>query len=170
MNEEIPKQGGRPNKSAQKRERAALQELAERMVELSDGELKRLDVDPDLRQALAQVRSMRPSGARNRQLKHCLRFMESDAMSEVEVFLDNRRSARVADNQAFHAVENWRDRLLAGGDEALSELFDQFPDLDRQRVRQACRDAIREAETGKPAGAKRRLFKLLREVMVPAKR
>lgn len=154
---------GRPSKSARKREIEMLQALAERMAGLSDKELKRLEVGEQLRAAIDLVRPMRPSGARNRQLKHCVKFMDMDELTEVMAYLDDRHSQQVSINQEFHQLERWRDRLIAEGDEALNALFDERPGLDRQRTRQLARDAAREKNTGKPVGAGRKLFRFLRE-------
>lgn len=155
----------RPSKSARKREIEALQALAERMSGLSDQELARLGVDPRLRDAIALVRPMKPSGARNRQLKHCVRFMDADDLAQVRAYLDDRRSQQVASNRAFHEIERWRDRLIAEGDRALEALLDSQGDLDRQHLRRLCRDAIRERDSGSPAGAGRRLFRFLRDAL-----
>lgn len=153
----------RPNKSAHKREMEALYRLAEQMLGLSDGELDQLGVEPDLRDALDQVRPMRASGARNRQLKHCARFMDAEALKPVITYLADRQSRRLAANQALHEIEHWRDQLVSGGDRVLAELLDRHPELDRQHLRRLCRDAIREQAQGKPAGAGRKLFRYLRE-------
>ncbi|MCG6966000.1 MAG: DUF615 domain-containing protein [Chromatiaceae bacterium] len=164
---EIP---DKPSKSARKREAEGLQSLADQMTGLSDKELVRLGVDAALRDALALVRPMRPSSARNRQLKHCVRFMDTDmaALDQVRAYLDNRHSQQVSANREFHVIERWRDRLLDEGDSALEALLDERQGLDRQRVRQLYRDAVREKETGKPAGAARKLFRYLRETLLGA--
>lgn len=156
------------SKSARKREIEALQVLAERMAGLSDRELQRLGVDQALRDAISLVRPMRPSGARNRQLKHCVKFMHGDDLAEVRAYLDNRQSQQVGVNREFHELERWRDRLVGEGDKALEELIGLHRDLDRQRLRQLVRDAGRERETGKPAGAGRKLFRYLRDSIVQA--
>ena len=153
----------RPSKSAKKREIAALQGLAEQMSGMSDQELARLGVDPRLREALALVRPMRPSGARNRQLKHCVKFMDASELAAVRAYLDNRHSGKVAANQEFRQIERWRDSLIAEGDQALQRLLEQQPDLDRQHLRQLCRDAVREKDNGQPVGAARILFRYLRD-------
>jgi ribosome-associated protein len=158
-------QGGQPSKSARKRELLALQALAERMVELGDGQLRSLGVDERLLAALGQLRAMRPSGARNRQLKYCVKFMDRDALAQVQAYLEDRRSQQVASNQALHQVEQWRDRLLAEGDAALGTFLAENPTIDRQHLRRLCRDAARERDSGRPAGAARRLFRYLREAM-----
>lgn len=154
-----------PSKSARKREIEALQALAERMTGLSDQELGRLGVDTGLRDAIALVRPMKPSGARNRQLKHCVRFMDEGALDQVRAYLEDRHSRQVASNRAFHEIERWRDRLVAEGDKALEALLEGHGDLDRQHLRQLCRDAIRERDSGSPAGAGRRLFRFLRDAL-----
>ena len=155
----------RPSKSARKREIAAMQALADRMAALSDDELQRLGVDENLRAALELVRPMRPSGARNRQLKYCVRFMDLQALSEVQAYIEDQHSQRVELNRRFDEIERWRDRLIAEGDAGLKVLFDTYEGLDRQHVRRLCRDASREKDSGKPAGAGRRLYRYLREFL-----
>ncbi len=156
---------GRPNKSARKREIAALHGLAERMLALTDGELERLGVDAALRDALAMARPMRPSGARQRQVKHCVKLMDGEDLAAVITYLDDHRSRRHAESQALHRLERWRERLLADGDTALGELLACSPGVDRQRLRQLCRDARREHDSGRPAGAKRKLLRFLRDAV-----
>jgi ribosome-associated protein len=155
----------RPSKSARKRELRELQELAEQMADLDEGKLRRLGVDGPLLPALAQLRTMRPSGARNRQIKYCVRFMDEDKLAEVRAYLADRHSRQVAGNQAFHRVEQWRDRLIADGDEALAAFLELYGSADRQHLRRLCRDAGRERDSGRPAGAARKLFRYLREIM-----
>ncbi|MGB5741280.1 MAG: ribosome biogenesis factor YjgA [Sedimenticolaceae bacterium] len=155
----------RPSKSARKRDLEALQKLAEQMTLLSDAELQRLGVDERLRSAMDLVRPMRPSGARNRQLRHCTKFMDNTTLADVRYYLADRQSRRLAANRELHAIERWRDRLVSEGDKALQSLLENYEVLDRQHLRQLCRDAGREKETGKPAGAGRKLFRYLREAL-----
>jgi len=161
VSDEIPT--AKPSKSARKREIAALQVLAEQMAGLSDDELARLGVDASLREQLAKARAMRPSGARNRQIKHCVRYMDMRSLGEVRAYLEDRHSHQISANQDFHRLERLRDRLVQSGDEALKELIDDDPTLDRQRLRQLARDAQREFRQGSPAGAGKKLFQFLRE-------
>ena len=163
MSDERP--DSRPSKSARKRDLEALQRLAGQMTTLSDAELRRLGVDERLRSAIDLVRPMRPSGARNRQLRHCTKFMDSTALADVQDYLADRQSRHLAVNQEWHAIERWRDRLVNEGDEALQSLLEDYAALDRQHLRQLCRDARREKAMGKPAGAGRKLFRYLRETL-----
>lgn len=154
----------RPNKTALKREMAARHELLERATGLADSELKRLGLNDEQIAQIAKVRAIRPSGARKRQLKYCVKQLANADLGAVETYLNDRHSQQLAINQAFHQLERWRDRLVEEGDRLLGEAMQQWPALDRQQFRQLVRDARREQEQGKPAGAKRKLFRHLREL------
>lgn len=152
----------RPNKSQQKRDIAARSALIEQMTGLTDQELHRLGIEDSVVAEVAKVRAIKPSGARNRQLKHCVKRTLDEDLSQVELYLADRHSQQVTANQEFHRLEQWRDRLIGEGDAVIGEIVQEWPDLDRQQLRQLVRDARREREQGKPAGAARKLFRYLR--------
>lgn len=164
MNNEEPADdiSSRPNKTRLKREIQARSALVEQMTGLSDGELARLGMDADAIAEIARVRSIKPSGARKRQLKFCVKRLQATDLSQVELYLNNRQSQQVSANQAFHRLEQWRDRLIGEGDGVIGEVLAEWPALDRQQLRQLVRDARREREHGKPVGAGRKLFRYLR--------
>jgi ribosome-associated protein len=89
--------------------------------------------------------------------------MDVQSLGEVRAYLEDRHSQQISANQHFHRLEQLRDRLVQSGDEALAELIDDDPTLDRQRLRQLARDAQRELREGSPAGAGKKLFRFLRE-------
>ena len=156
--------GGRPNKTQQKREISARTALVERMTGLSDRQLASLGLDGAAVAEIARVRAIRPSGARKRQLKFCVRQLQGADLSQVELYLDDQQSQQAAFNQAFHHLERWRDRLIEEGDAALGDALAEWPGLDRQQLRQLVREARRERDQGKPRGAGRKLFRYLRSL------
>ncbi len=166
MNDDTPtrERGQRPNKTALKREIAARAELLEAATRLNDKELTRLGLDAQAIAEIDKVRAIRPSGARKRQLKYCLKQLTDADFDNLRLYLDDRQSQQVEANRAFHRLERWRDRLIAEGDALIGEAAAEWPSLDRQHLRQLIRDARRERDTGKPAGAARRLFRHLREL------
>jgi ribosome-associated protein len=54
--------------------------------------------------------------------------------------------------------------LIAEGDDALSELLEEFPAAERQHLRQLIRNAKREAERNKPPKSAREIFRYLRQL------
>jgi len=97
-----------------------------------------------------------------------VKYLDSQDLSAVRAYLADQHSQRIAANRQLHEIERWRDRLIEEGDSALQLLFDNQEIPDRQHLRRLCRDAIRENESGRPAGAARKLFRYLRDLLVGA--
>jgi ribosome-associated protein len=152
----------RPNKSALKREMQALQQLAGKLLELTPQRLQPLGLSERLTLALAEGRRLKVPDARRRHLRFLARLLGQEEVAELQRFSDAIDARQGAQNQRFHHLEQWRDRLLKEGDAALGDLLESYPRADRQQVRQLIRAAQREAVQAKPPAAARKLFKLLR--------
>ena len=60
-------------------------------------------------------------------------------------------------------TEKLRDKLLAEGDDAIQQLLDEQPHLDRQKLRQLVRQAKKELEKAPESKSARDLFQYLRQ-------
>ena len=152
------------SKSQRKREAQELVNLAKEIIAMTENRFKKLPLDDDLRSAIEFARSIKPYGARKRQLMtvgKMLRLRDNgDLLDAVNNFDQKNRQA----NARFHLIETWRDRLIEGSDQVLSELLEQAPAANVQTFRQMIRNAKKEATLGKPPSSSRKLFKLLREL------
>ena len=152
------------SKSQRKRDAQELLELAKNLVAMPDARLKRMPMEQELRDEIEFARSIKAHGARKRQLMtvgKMLRQRDNQALLDAvdDVGQKNRQM-----NARFHHIETWRDRLLNGNDQVLSELLEQVPDANAQILRQLIRNAQKEARLEKPPASARKLFKLLREM------
>jgi ribosome-associated protein len=160
--EEELEHGLPPSKSQRKRDVEALQSLGRQLAELSRDQLKKMDLPEDLRDAVLEYKRLTSHGALRRQMQFIGKVMrEVDAEPVVEQLAALRGESNVAKAE-FHALERWRERLLAD-DEAVTQWLAEHPDGDGQRLRQLIRNARREAEQGKPPKSSRELFRLLRD-------
>ena len=152
------------SKSQRKREAQELVDLAKEIIAMTENRFKKLPMDEDLRSAIEFARSIKPYGARKRQLMtvgKMLRLRDNeDLLDAVNNFDQKNRQA----NARFHLIETWRDRLVEGSDQVLSELLERAPSANVQSFRQMIRNAKKEATLGKPPSSSRKLFKLLREL------
>jgi ribosome-associated protein len=152
----------RPNKTLQKKELAALFTMAEKMSELSKAQLSTLELPEKIHNAVTEVSGMAHTGARKRLLKFIdgqLHKIEIEPIAEKLARIENKSAHAVREH---HIVENWRDHLLAEGNEALTELFEECPDADRQHIRQLVRNAQKESQAGKPPKSSRLLYQYLK--------
>ena len=155
----------RPNKSQLKREADALFELGKRLVELEKSTLQSLELPNELVSAINAAKEIRSNNALKRQFKligKMLRSIETEGLKKLIEERDLQHRKGVGE---FHQVEKWRDRLIAEGSSAVSDLLSRYPDADRQRLNQLVRGAAKEVQLGKPPKSSRQLFRLLREIV-----
>ncbi len=140
-----------------------LKSLSKTLVELSPPKLAALDLDPELDAAVTGARGMR-KGARNRELRRISTLLRRHDPDALRSSIDALSAPDVAERQRLHWCESWRDKLLEGGDAALSELLQTHAHADRQRLRQLIRTARGDRTRGKSQHAYRELFRELREL------
>lgn len=153
----------RPNKTQIKREIAEIQDMATRLIDLSEGSLKKMPIDDELTEAIALARRIRNTreGYR-RQLQLVTKLLRNSDYEAVKRELEGLQRGGDAENAKFHALERWRERILTQGDDAIQAFIDEYPATERQKLRQLVRKAQKEQAEEKPPAAYRELFKYLR--------
>ena len=166
--DEIEYYAVRPNKTKIKKDITAMFNLGNEMSALSASNLKQLGLPQDIHEAIVQIGGMGQTGARKRLLKYAagkLHILDGeilDAVTEQFARLKNQSAHAVREH---HIAERWRDRLIAEGDTALADLFDEHPNGDRQQLRQLLRNVQKEAATGNPPKSARLLYRYLKELL-----
>lgn len=158
-----------PSRSQQRREALEVLELGERLALLSDAQLARLPIPDTLLPHIVETRRITSHIARKRQLAYLAKQMrreDEETLHAIRDALDAQGETARREVAAIHRVEQWRERLLDGGDEALAQLLDQHPRADRQHLRQLVRNALQERRLNKPPHAYRELFRELRALLV----
>lgn len=152
-----------PSRSQQRRDALAVFELAERLVALSDTQLKKVPLDDALRAAVQHTRRITQHIARKREIQYLAKLLrrDDDAVAAIRAHLEIDRDSQRRENARFHRLEALRDRLI-DDESALTEVIEAYPDADRQQLRQLIRKARDERAAERPPAAYRELFKLLR--------
>jgi ribosome-associated protein len=153
----------RPSKSQLKREMHALQALGEQIIAMSPAERARFPLSDDMLAAVEETSRIRSREARRRHMQYVGKLMRREDLDAIQAVFDELEQQKRRRDLAFHRLEQWRDRLLEAGDEAVEAFIVDHPDVDRQALRQLVRNARREREHGKPPTHARRLFKLIRD-------
>ncbi|MFK7887096.1 MAG: ribosome biogenesis factor YjgA [Gammaproteobacteria bacterium] len=160
--QDVPEDDAPLSKTAQKRNMLALQKTGEALIDLPPKQYNALDLPETLREAVDAARLMTKRGALHRQKQFIGKVMRNIDAAPIEAALERLEQQDRTAARQFHRVEHWRDRLLDEDDKsAATELCNHFPDIDRQPLGQKIRAARREATTGRPAGAKRSLFRFI---------
>jgi ribosome-associated protein len=152
-----------PSKSQLKREMTALQDLGSELVTLSKERLAKIDMPERLRDALLDAQRFTKHEARRRQMQYIGKIMRDIDAAPLQAAMDEINGISEAANIRQHRLERLRTRVME--DEAVfSEVARDYPEADIQHLRQLRRNALREAQQGKPPRAYRELFRELREL------
>ena len=152
------------SKTQVKRELHALVDLGERLTTLKPDLLNRLPLTDGLRRALADAPKHTANIARKRHILFIGKLMRDQDIDAILTLIDQLDASTRQYNERFHGLERWRDRLLGGDDAVLDSFVGDYPEADRQHLRQLIRQAQHEAAQSKPPAASRKIFKYIREL------
>lgn len=156
-----------PSKSQLKRDSAALHDLGQELIELAPEQLARLDLPPGLLDAVRLGRTITAHGGLRRQRKYIGKLLRDLDPEPIRQALADLKVVSADAVRLQHTCERWRERMLAGGDAAVNEFLAEYPEADRQKLRQLVRDGQRERErqAGQAPRAARALFRHVRETL-----
>ena len=151
------------SRSRIKGEMLALQKMGERLVGLSPVLIEKMDLPPDLKEAVFLARGLNKRGARRRQLQYIGSLMRRVNPEPIREALARIDQGQKKEAWAFQQTEQWRDRLIGGDDALIDELMKRFPHTNRQQLRRLTLSARKEKERSPKAA--RALFRYLRALL-----
>jgi ribosome-associated protein len=150
------------SKTQRKNAMLELQKLGEALIKLSAAQLAKIDLPEDLLEAVQIAHKLKTHEAIRRHLQLIgkkMRHIDAEGirLAVMQVTFTNEQRT-----QAFHQIEEWRDKLISGGDDAIQELLVLYPDADRQHIRQLIRKSVTDRKNNKNTGGETELFRYLR--------
>lgn len=156
-----------PSKSARKRESDDLQSLGEALIELPQSELDALPLPETLRDAILLARRITAHGGLYRQRQYIGKLMRKIDAEPIREALASRRDLERVATLRFRRLEQWRDRIVREGRQAVAHLAQEFT-LDaatRGELEQLSERADHERRAQLPPAAARELFRRLRDIL-----
>jgi len=102
--------------------------------------------------------------ALRRQIQYIGKVLRNEDTDAIRTALDKLNNKHQQLTHATLRLERLRDELITEGDNKISELLEQFPTLERQKLRQLVRQANKEIKQEKPLKAAKELFSYLKPV------
>lgn len=157
-----------PSKSALKRGMHELRDLAGKIADLKSDARDSLNLPDSLALSIEQATKLKSSNARNRQLRHAAKRMEGEdeLLERIHQYFEDKKNHAQKALKKQKMAEIWRDRLLDTGINALSDFFNEYPQVDRQELSILVRNARKEKQLEKPPAKQRKLFKYLRDYVI----
>jgi ribosome-associated protein len=156
-----------PSRSELRRNALDMLKLAKQLVELPPSRIPKLKLPEDIVDEIGRTRKVTAHIAHKRQLAFLAKQMRrhgDEAFVDARAALGEDRDRQRQEAAHMHRLEARREKLMEGGDVALGELFDEYPNLDRQHLRSLVRQAKAEREANKPLHAFRELYRIIKEL------
>lgn len=150
------------SKSQKKREADALQDLGNQLIALSLDDLQTLPLTEHLYRAIRDAKSIKSHGAIRRQSQLVGKLLRSDDFEAITAAFEALQAEDKAQTAQFHAAELWREKLLRGGNEALTAFVTQFQPDDLQHLRQLIKKAQTATNPLQQKTASTALFRFIR--------
>lgn len=151
-----------PSKSQLKRDMHELQALAFRLTELNEEQLSQVPMTPELEKAVRETRNITKREALRRHRQFLGKLMRSADHEAIALTVQQMSAQHNRLTRLLHVMERWRDEMIAGDDQDIARFVAEFPQVDRQLLRQLVRNAKAEAQANKPPASARKLFRLVR--------
>ncbi|MFW2438700.1 MAG: ribosome biogenesis factor YjgA [Arenicellales bacterium] len=151
------------SKSQVKREMQALRDLGKELVDLPLVSLKKFDFSETLLDSIILAQGLKREALR-RQLQHIGKLLREEDDAAIRQLLNQISQPQRDEVMAFHEIEQWRDKLLDGDDEAINQAVERFQEADRQHLRQLVRNARKERQQERPPKSARLLFQYIKEL------
>ncbi len=154
-----------PSKSQQKRDVEALQKLGISLAELNPEQLAGIPLTPALEKAIREYPHIKKREALRRHRQYIGRLMREADHEAIAAALEGVTENQQRMARLFHTMEQWRDDLIAGDQQQMETFIREFPEVDRQNLRQLVQNAKQERAQQKTPANARKLFKLIRDQM-----
>ncbi len=140
-----------------------LEAVARKIVDMKHEELQSFKLDEELIDAIAVARPLKPSKAKNRQIRLIVKFFRQWEEEKAEQILKEIEQGSEIKAALLQFAELWRNALIEHGDAALGALLSSSPELDRQHLRQLCRTIQKAKTETKKLRAYKELFQTLKK-------
>lgn len=153
------------SKTQVKKELLEITELGEHLLEIPAALLAKLPLSEYCLKAIKEGQKIHHHTGKKRQIKYIGKILRDEDLDGIRKELAIADQYHQLEVRKQHLLEQWRDRLIAEGDNATFELLQLEPSLDRQQLRQMVRNAQKEKELNKAPKFQRELFRYLRDNM-----
>ena len=153
------------SKTQKKKEAHDLQKLGERLLSLSSQQLIEMNLPKDILEAIKLAKRIKRHEALRRQMQYLgalMRKIDAEPIQKAveRIEMGDRRKALT-----FRKSEQMRDDLVNGDDDLITEIINQYPQVERQKLNQLVRQARKDKEKEPPSNSSRTLLRYLQEIL-----
>ncbi len=159
------------SRTRKKQEAEAAQAIGERLVTLTQKQLNQLDLPELLTDSIIQAKTIHAHGGKKRQLQFIGKLMRDEKldMTAINQLLERLDGDTASQTAAFKKIELWRDKLLAGSNDVISEFLHEYQNVDAQLLRQTIRNSNQSKNEKLAKKSKKLIFQFIKQSIEESK-
>jgi ribosome-associated protein len=152
------------SKSELKRDMDELKALGKELIDMPLGKLSKIPLNEEQQAAVTLGRKIRDKkDAFRRHLQHVARILNYSDLEPIHLALEKIKQGPLLANIYAQKLEKIRENLIEHGDSEIQALIEQYPELDRSKLRQLVRQAKKHTDPSKPNKAAKQIFDYLKQ-------
>ena len=138
------------SKTEIKREMHQLQAFAQQLVEMSKHQRGRLPLSDELKETMVVADKIKNKHeALKRHIRYIGKVLQETDLAPIRQAMDVMANKHQQETAKFVRLEKLRDDLLEQGNDKVEALLSEYPQLERQKLRQLVRNALKEKKAEK---------------------
>ncbi|HCY86605.1 MAG TPA: DUF615 domain-containing protein [Desulfobacteraceae bacterium] len=136
------------SKTQKKKAAEKLQKLGEELMALPVHRLKRMDLPGELEKALLDSKTITANVAARRHRQYIGVLMRDVDPDEIRATMAMTADDLNTGSRIDAEIKSWAERMTDGGPDTVEAFISDYPETDRQRLRQLVRNAVKEKKSG----------------------
>lgn len=150
------------SRTQKKMQALSLQDLGEKLVKLSDAQLRKIGLPEKILNAVTQAKSITKHGALDRQMQYIGVLMRKTDAVPIQEAVQTLEEGDLRQAALHKQLECWRDELLRGNDAVIEEIVSTLPSALKEQLMDLVTKAREEQIKTNPSPApSRALFRYL---------
>ncbi|KTF14123.1 DUF615 domain-containing protein [Pseudoalteromonas sp. KS88] len=156
------------SKSELKRDAQEFHQLGSDIAKMGKKQRERLPLNDDLKAAMVVADKIsNKSDAYRRHLNYIAKTLRTvENIDEIKAIIDIMLNKNNQAEVMIKKIEQLRSDLIEQGDDLINQTIEEYPSLERQKMRQLVRNAAKEVKAEKPARGYKELFQYLKDSMM----
>ena len=142
-----------------------IQTFGKKIGALSFDEIISFNFPGHIFDAIKEYKAIKSNVAKKRQMQYLGRLFREIDLSQAYLRMEQIKNGSEIEKRNDRLAELWRNKLIHDK-EALTELINLYPKIDRQKIRQLVQNSIKEKKESKPPKNFRQIFHLLKQHII----
>jgi ribosome-associated protein len=153
------------SKTELKKDSKKIQQFGRKISELTINNIEEFKFPLNIYEATIDLKNLKSNSAKKRQVQYLGKLLREIDLTDAFIIMKQLKVSSQKEIQRNNIIEGWRNKLL-NNNNSITEFVDEYPEIDRQSLRQTISNAQKEKIKNKPPKYSRQLFKLIKDIII----